>query len=88
MGETMAHFLWRYSNLKGMKDRGILDETYDSAKIMKTAIDDSKMVAAYSAGGNAAFLGVAKFLGRNPAGALGIDQDEFLNAFDEVAKKN
>ena len=39
MGETMAHFLWRYSNLKGMKDRGILDETYDSAKILKTAID-------------------------------------------------
>ena len=87
MGETMAHFLWRYSNLKGMKDRGILDETYDSAKIMKTAIDDSKMVAAYSAGGNAAFLGVAKFLGRNPAGVLGIDQDEFINAFDEVQKR-
>ena len=84
MGETMAHFLWRYNNLKGMKDRGILDETYDSSKILKTAIDDSKMIAAYSAGGNAAFAGVAKFLGRNPAGALGIDKDEFLNAYDEV----
>ena len=84
MGETMAHFLWRYSNLNGMKDRGILDETYDSSKILKTAINDSKMIAAYSAGGNAAFAGVAKFLGRNPAGALGIDKDEFLNAYDEV----
>ena len=84
MGETMAHFLWRYNNLKGMKERGILDETYDSAKILKTAIDDSKMVAIYSAGGNAAFAGIAKFLGRNPAGVLGIDEDEFLNAFDEI----
>jgi hypothetical protein len=87
MGETMAHFLWRYNNLRNMKDRGILDETYDSAKILKTAIDDSKMVAAYSAGGNAAFAGIAKFLGRNPAGVLGIDQDEFLNAFDEIQKR-
>ena len=86
MGETMAHFLWRYNNLKGMKERGILDETYDSAKILKTAIDDSKMVAVYSAGGNAAFAGIAKFLGRNPAGVLGIDEDEFLNAFDEIQK--
>jgi len=87
MGETMAHFIWRYNNLKGMKERGILDETYDSAKIMKTAIDDSKMVAVYSAGGNAAFAGIAKFLGRNPAGVLGIDEDEFLNAFDEIQKR-
>jgi hypothetical protein len=87
MGETMAHFLWRYNNLRNMKDRGILDETYDSAKILKTAIDDSKMVAAYSAGGNAAFAGIAKFLGRNPAGVLGIDEDEFLNAFDEIQKR-
>ena len=84
MGETMAHFIWRYNNLRGMKERGILDETYDSAKILKTAIDDSKMVAVYSAGGNAAFAGIAKFLGRNPAGVLGIDEDEFLNAFDEI----
>ena len=87
MGETLAHFIWRYNNLKNMKDRGILDETYDSAKIMKTAIDDSKMVAAYSAGGNAAFFTLAKFLGRNPAYALGIDENEFLNAFDEVQKR-
>ena len=87
MGETMAHFLWRLNNLKGMKDRGILDETYDSAKILKTAIDDSKMVAAYSAGGNAAFAGIAKFLGRNPAGVLGIDENEFINAFDEVQER-
>tara|TARA_R110001592_G_C13152548_1_gene748271 strand:- start:40 stop:2283 length:2244 start_codon:yes stop_codon:yes gene_type:complete len=83
-GETLAHFLWRYNNLRGMKERGILDETYDSEKIMKTAIDDSKMVAAFSLGGNAAFSGVAKFLGRNPSGPLGIDEDEFLAAFESV----
>lgn len=87
MGETMAHFIWRYNNLRGMKDRGILDETYTPDKILKTAIDDSKMIAVYSAGGNAAFAGIAKFLGRNPASALGIDEDEFLNAFEEVQKR-
>lgn len=87
MGETLAHFIWRYNNLRNMKDRGILDETYDSAKILKTAIDDSKMVAAYSAGGNAAFSTLARYFGRNPAFALGIDENEFLNAFNEVQKR-
>jgi hypothetical protein len=85
-GETMAHYLWRLSNLKGMKERGILDETYTPEKIQKVALNDSKMVAAFSAGGNAAFGTLAKFLGRNPADTLGIDQDEFLKAFDEVEK--
>tara|TARA_R110000824_G_scaffold99951_1_gene237612 strand:+ start:152 stop:2356 length:2205 start_codon:yes stop_codon:yes gene_type:complete len=85
-GETMAHYLWRLSNLKGMKERGILDETYTPEKIQKVALNDSKMVAAYSAGGNAAFGALAKVLGRNPADTLGIDQTEFLKAFDEVEK--
>ena len=84
MGETMAHFIWRYNNLRGMKERGILDETYTPEKIMKTAIDDSKMVALFSAGGTAAFGAVAKFLGRNPASVLGIDKDVFITAYDDA----
>ena len=85
-GETMAHYLWRLSNLKGMKERGILDETYTPEKIQKVALQDSKMVAAFSLGGNVAFGTLAKFLGRNPADTLGINQQEFVDAFEQVEK--
>ena len=80
-GETMAHFMWRYQNLKGMKERGILDETYTPEKIMQTAIDDSKVVAAWSLGGNAAFATFAKFMGANPV-SIGIDKETFVNAWE------
>ena len=85
-GETMAHYLWRLSNLKGMKERGILDETYTPEKIQKVALQDSQMVAAFSLGGNVAFGTLAKFLGRNPADTLGINQQEFVDAFEQVEK--
>ena len=84
MGESLAHFVWRYNNLKGMKERGILDETYTPEKIMSTAISDAKMVGAFSLGGNAAFASLAKFLGRNPSSIMGIDPDGFTKAFEEV----
>ena len=84
MGETMAHYVWRLNNLKGMKERGILDESYTPEKIQKTAIEDSKMVAVFSLGGNAAFASIAKFLGRNPASVLGIDKDVFVTAYDDA----
>jgi hypothetical protein len=80
-GETMAHFLWRYQNLKGLKERGILDETYTPEKIMQTAMDDSKVVGAWSLGGNAAFATFAKFMGANPAN-IGIDKETFKNAWE------
>ena len=84
MGETMAHYVWRLNNLKGMKERGILDESYTPEKIQKTAIEDSKMVAVFSLGGNAAFASIAKFLGRNPASVLNIDKDVFVTAYDDA----
>ena len=80
-GETMAHFFWRYQNLKGLKERGILDETYTPDKIMQTAIDDSKVVAAWSLGGNAAFATFAKFMGANPT-SIGVDKETFVNAWE------
>tara|TARA_R100001377_G_scaffold83116_1_gene64201 strand:- start:371 stop:2548 length:2178 start_codon:yes stop_codon:yes gene_type:complete len=84
MGESLAHFVWRYNNLRGMKERGILDETYTPEKIMSTAISDAKMVGAFSLGGQAAFGTLAKFLGNNPSSILGIDPDGFVKAFEEV----
>jgi len=80
-GETMAHFLWRYQNLKGLKERGVLDETYTPEKIMQTAMDDSKVVGAWSLGGNAAFATFAKFMGANPI-SIGIDKETFKNAWE------
>ena len=64
-----------------MKERGILDETYTPEKIMQTAIDDSKVVAAWSLGGNAAFATFAKFMGANPV-SIGIDKETFVNAWE------
>ena len=80
-GETMGHYLWRYQNLTGMKERGILDETYTPEKIQQTAIDDSKVVGAWSIGGNAAFATFAKFLGANPIN-IGVDKETFVNAWE------
>lgn len=80
-GETMGHFFWRYQNLKGLKERGVLDETYTPDKIMQTAMDDSKVVGAWSLGGNAAFATFAKFMGANPT-SIGIDRETFKNAWE------
>jgi len=80
-GETMGHYLWRYQNLTGMKERGLLDETYTPEKIQKTAMEDSKVVGAWSLGGNAAFATFAKFMGANPT-SIGIDKETFINAWE------
>ena len=80
-GETMGHYLWRYQNLTGMKERGLLDETYTPEKIQQTAMEDSKVVGAWSLGGNAAFATFAKFMGANPT-SIGIDKETFINAWE------
>jgi len=84
-GESTAHFIWRYNNLKGMKERGILDETYTPEKIMETAIKDAKLVAAFSLAGNGTFDMLRRFLGRNPASVLGVDEDSFVESYNNVA---
>ena len=84
-GETAGHFLWRYNNLKNMKERGVLDETYDQEKILKTAMNDSKIVAAFSLGGNSAFNLFARYLSANPANTLGINRDDWVKAYEEIA---
>ena len=80
-GETMGHYLWRYQNLTGMKERGLLDETYTPEKIQQTAMNDSKVVGAWALGGNAAFSTLTRFLGANPNN-IGIDKETFKNAWE------
>ena len=48
IGEGMGHFMWRYQNLRGLKDRGILDESYTNDKILETAIKDAGLVGLFS----------------------------------------
>ena len=72
-------------NLSGLKERGILDETYTPEKILQTAIDDSKVVGAWSLAGNAAFAQFARFMGANPV-SIGIKKDKFVNAWDNAQK--
>jgi hypothetical protein len=83
LGEGMSHLLWRYSNLKGMKERGILDETYTPDKILEQSISDAIKVGLFGLGGNAAFGLFAKFMGANPI-KIGVTQDDFVKAWDNV----
>jgi hypothetical protein len=83
LGEGMGHFVWRYQNLRGLKDRGILDETYTNDKILETAIKDAGIVGLLGLGGNAAFQTVGKFLTANPV-KIGIDEKSFVDAYEKV----
>ena len=83
LGEGMGHFVWRYQNLRGLKDRGILDETYTNDKILETAIKDAGIVGLLGLGGNAAFQTVGKFITANPV-KIGIDEKSFVDAYEKV----
>lgn len=83
LGEGMGHFMWRYQNLRGLKDRGILDETYTNDKILETAIKDAGIVGLLGLGGNAAFQTVGKFITANPV-KIGIDEKSFVDAYEKV----
>ena len=83
LGEGMGHFMWRYQNLRGLKDRGILDETYTNVKILETAIKDAGIVGLLGLGGNAAFQTVGKFITANPV-KIGIDEKSFVDAYEKV----
>lgn len=83
LGEGMGHFVWRYQNLRGLKDRGILDETYTNDKILETAIKDAGIVGLLGLGGNAAFQTIGKFLTANPV-KIGIDEKSFVDAYEKV----
>jgi hypothetical protein len=85
MGEGLSHFIWRLKNLQGMKERGILDETYTKDKLLKTAMNDAGLVTVMSMGGNAAFSTLQKFLRANP-NTLGLDEAEFKKAYEELKK--
>ena len=80
-GESLAHYFWKHSNLRGLRDRGILDpEVYDDDKIQQEAMKDARLTAVFAAGGNAAFRGLASMFSMNPA-SVGIDDVSFLKNF-------
>ena len=80
-GESLAHYFWKHSNLRGLRDRGILDpEIYDDDKIQQVAMKDARLTAVFATGGNAAFRGLASMFNMNPA-TVGIDDVSFLKNF-------
>lgn len=83
IGEGMGHFMWRYQNLRGLKDRGILDESYTNDKILETAIKDAGLVGLLGAGGAKAFQLFGNFMTANPI-KIGVDEDSFIKAYEKV----
>jgi len=83
LGEGLGHFFWRYSNLRGLKERGILDETYTNDKILETAIKDAGLVSLFGFGGQKAFQTLGKFMTANPI-KIGVDEDSFIKAYEKV----
>ena len=83
IGEGMGHFMWRYQNLRGLKDRGILDESYTNDKILETAIKDAGLVGLLGAGGAKAFQLFGNFMTANPV-KIGVDEDSFVRAYENV----
>lgn len=83
IGEGLGHFFWRYSNLRGLKDRGILDETYTNDKILETAIKDAGLVGLFGLTGQTAFSALGRFMTANPI-KIGVDEDSFVKAYEKV----
>ena len=43
-GTATAHMIWRYNNLQGLKERGLLTPEYTDEKILRDSLKESGMV--------------------------------------------
>ena len=82
-GAFLTHMLWRKANLEGLRERGILDETYTDEKILKTAVGDAAVVGGAELVGGTLFVGLSKLIGASPA-SIGITKEQFETALDTV----
>ena len=82
-GAFLTHMLWRKANLEGLRERGILDETYTDEKILRTAVQDASIVGGTELVGGTLFAGLSKLIGANPA-SVGISREQFETALDTV----
>ena len=87
-GTATAHMIWRYNNLQGLKERGLLTPEYTDEKILQDSLKESGMVGLMELGGVTAFTTVGRLFGGNPLDVLpGTSYDEFVDSFNNIQKK-
>ena len=87
-GTATAHMIWRYNNLQGLKERGLLTPEYTDEKILQDSLKESGMVGLMELGGATAFTTVGRLFGGNPLDVLpGTSYDEFVDSFNNIQKK-
>ena len=84
LGETVGGFLTRYQTLKDLKNKGLLNETYDEEKLYKTALKDAGVTFLFGVGANALGTAIIKASSKGGYGIEGFDYDAFESAFDDL----
>tara|TARA_R110000824_G_scaffold140160_7_gene305847 strand:- start:16340 stop:19348 length:3009 start_codon:yes stop_codon:yes gene_type:complete len=83
--ETLATYVWRLQNLDWLDSQGYLPEDYD---INMRAMKDAGMTALFSIGGVGLFkLAKMAFGVANPGKSFLLDEDEFIESYNTVAKE-
>ena len=90
IAEGLAGYTYRYNVLKNLQDRGIIDSDYD---INKDALKEMGLVMGLGFGANGVISLIQRIgktvpgLGRTGFLPGGIDEDEFIKAYEAVSKE-
>ena len=90
LAEGLAGYTYRYTTLKNLQDRGIIDSDYD---INMDAMKEMGLVMGLGMSANAVIKIVQRIgktvpgMGRTGFLPMGIDEDEFIEAFEVVSKE-
>jgi hypothetical protein len=84
LGETVGGFLTRYQTLKDLKNKGLLDETYNEEKLYKTALKDAGVTFLFGLGANALGTAIIKVSSKGGYSIEGFDYDAFESAFNDL----
>lgn len=88
--EGLAGYTYRYTTLKNLQDRGIIDPDYD---INTDAMKEMGLVMGLGVGSNAILALIQRYgktipgMGRTGFLPMGIDEDEFIEAYEAVSKE-
>ena len=90
IAEGLAGYTYRYTTLKNLQDRGIIDPDYN---INMDAMKEMGLVMGLGFGANAVISLIQRYgktvpgMGRTGMLPGGIDEDEFIEAFEAVSKE-
>ena len=82
-GAFLTHLLWKKANLEGLRERGILDESYTDDKILLKAMEEAAIVGGAEVAGGTLFAGLSKLIGATPL-SIGVSKEQFDNALNTV----